>query len=112
MRSVSSSKKDQKSLLAFITEFAGALRLAGKSNSKSVGRPKNRSLSPTPSVGRKAAVAKPFPDVRYDLHDHFPDFNEKRDRCRYCPSTAENAILYYVYVKTAIIFIHFTINCN
>ena len=79
-------KKDQKSLLAFITELAGALRLAGISNSKSVGRPKNRSSSPTPSVDRKDAVRKPFPAVRYDLHDHFPNFNEKRFRCHYCPS--------------------------
>ena len=26
--------------------------------------------------------------------------------------TAENAIWYYVYVKTTIVFIYFTINCN
>ena len=82
-----------------------------------MGRPKNRSLSPTTSVGRKAAVAKPFPDVRYDQHDHFPDFNEKRGRCvtalvDIVIFTAGNAIWYYVYVKTTIVFIYFTINCN
>ena len=55
-----------------------------------MGRPKNRYLSRTPSVGRKAAVAKPFLDVRFDLHDHFPDFNEKRGRCRYCPNGYSN----------------------
>ena len=59
-------KTDQKSLLAFISELVGALKLAGKS----VARAKNQSLSPTPSVGKKAVVATPFPDVRYDLHDH------------------------------------------
>ena len=102
-------------MLAFITELAGALRLAGKSNSKSVGGPKNQSLSPTPSVGRKAAAAKPCPDVRYDLHDHFSDFNRREADVvtalvDIVIFTAENAIWYYVYVKTTIIFIYFPIN--
>lgn len=76
-------KKDQKPLLLFIADLANALRLSEKP--KSVGRPKKRSLSPQPTIGKKAAVAKPVPDVRYDLVDHFPEFGEKRGRCRYCP---------------------------
>ena len=41
-------------------------------------------MSPTPIVGRKAAVPKPIPDVRYDSIDHFLEFNEKRNLCRFC----------------------------
>ena len=40
--------------------MVGALRLAGKSNLKSVGRPKTQSLSPTPSVSKKDVTAKLF----------------------------------------------------
>lgn len=89
--STSSSKKNiyKTSLLAFILELTEALRFTGKSNSKLVGGPKNWPLSLTPSVGEKAAVAKLLLDVRYDLHNHFLDFNEKRGRC-YRPSGYNN----------------------
>ena len=76
-------KKAQKPLLRFITDLTHALQFSGKS--KSVGRPNKRSLSPKPAVGKKAVVAKPVIDVRYDVVDHFPEFGEKRGRCRYCP---------------------------
>ena len=44
----------------------------------------------TPNVAEKAAVAKPFSRVRYDLHDHYPDFTEKRGRCCFCPNGYSN----------------------
>ena len=70
-------------LSEFITSTANSLRLAEKICSS--GGPKKRSLSPTPIVGRKSTVPKPTPDVRYDSVDHFPEFNEKINRCRFCP---------------------------
>ena len=70
-------------LLEFITSIANSLRLAEEIRSS--GRPKKHSLSPTPIVARKAAVPKTTPDVRYDSVDHFLEFNEKRNRCRFCP---------------------------
>ena len=77
------ARKNQKPLLSFITELAHALRQSQKPVCS--GRPsKKRSLSPLPKVGNKAAVPKPLPDVRYDTIDHFPDFAEKRGRCRHC----------------------------
>lgn len=89
--SKSSSKKNIyiKTLLALILELTGALRVTEKSNSELAGRPKHWPLSLTPSVGKKAAVAKLLLDVRYDLHNHFLDFNEKRGRC-YRPSGYNN----------------------
>ena len=63
-------KKRSKIIACIHYRACWGTRLAGKSNLKLVGRPKNRSLSP--SVVRKAGVAKTFPDVRYDLRDHFP----------------------------------------
>ena len=76
-------KKNEKPLLEFITSIANSLQLAEKIPSS--GRPKKRSLSPTTIVGSKAAVPKPMPDVRYDSVDNFPEFNEKRNRCCFCP---------------------------
>ena len=76
-------KETQKPLLTFITDFDHALQLSGKS--KSLGRPSKPSLSPQQAVGKKAAVANPVSDVHYDAVNHFPEFGEKRGRCRYCP---------------------------
>ena len=70
------------SLLVFVTSIANSLWIAEKIRSSV--RPRKRSLSPTPIVGRKAAVPKPIPDVRYDSIDHFLEFNEKRNLCRFC----------------------------
>ena len=82
-RAFSKKKKNEKPLLEFITSIANSLQLSEKIPSS--GRPKKRSLSPTTIVGRKAAVPKPMPDVRYDSVDNFPEFNEKRNRCCFCP---------------------------
>ena len=70
-------------LKLIFTDLTHALQFSGQS--KSVERPNKRSLSLKPAVGKKAVVAKPFIDVRYDVVDHFPEFGEKRGRCRYCP---------------------------
>ena len=61
-----------------------------KNDSQLVGRPEKWSFFPTPNVGKKATIANPFPDIRYDLHGHFPDFNDKRRRCLYCPKWFSN----------------------
>ena len=57
---------------------------------KIVGRPEKQSLSPTQSIGKKAAVVKPFHDIRYDPQDHFSNVNEMREKFRYCPSGHKN----------------------
>ena len=77
------SKKSKMLLLELNASIVNSLRLAEKICSS--GRAKKRSLSPTSIVGRKAAVLKPMPDIRYDSLDHFPEFNGKRNRCSLCP---------------------------
>ena len=76
-------KKSKMLLLELNASIVNSLRLAEKICSS--GRAKKRSLSPTSIVGRKAAVLKPMPDIRYDSLDHFPEFNGKRNRCCLCP---------------------------
>ena len=79
-------KKKQMSLRSFISHIATALKLKDKDTEKKAGRPK-RSLSPTTTIGRKPATAKPIADVRYDGFCHWPEIEEKRGRCRICNLT-------------------------
>ena len=107
-RSSKKKKKNQKSLLAFISELTGALRLAGKSNSKLM-------FVSNSKRWQECCCRQAVPDEIYNLHDHFLDFHEKKGTCCYWPIvtfTEENAIWYYVYTKTAIFFTYFTINCK
>lgn len=84
-------KKSQLTYLQFIKDVADGLLMAGKQPGRTPGRPKKRSLSPVPKVGKKPMVPKPIPDVRYDGLNHWPTFAEKRNRCRLC------SILSFVY---------------
>ena len=70
-------------LLSFVTDVSLALRQSSKP--VLLGRKKRLYSPPPPKVGKKPTLPKPVPDVRYDLIDHFPEFAEKRGRCRFCP---------------------------
>ena len=63
--------------------IATSLRFLGKDPERRPGRPK-RSLSPTPSVGRKAIIPS---DVRFDKVAHWPELDGGRSRCRKCDMT-------------------------
>ena len=79
------AKKTQLSLLQFTKDVADGLLLVGKNPNKPLGRPlKRRSLSPVSTIGKKPMVPKPVADVRYDGLHHWPDFRDKRNRCRVC----------------------------
>ena len=82
MKQLAVPNKKQLTLLQFAKGVADALLLAGKAPIKAPSRPKKRSLSPTSTA--KLMVAKPIADVRYDGTHHWPDFEEKRNRCRVC----------------------------
>ena len=84
-------KKSQLTYLQFIKDVADGLLMAGKQPGRTSGRPKKRSLSPVPKVGKKPMVPKPISHVRYDGINHGPTFAEKRNRCRLC------SILSFVY---------------
>ncbi|XP_065070858.1 uncharacterized protein LOC135695640, partial [Rhopilema esculentum] len=75
--------KDELTLIQFQSMVANALTLAGKSTQPRRGRP---SITPPPKKKTKChAVATPINDVRFDNVGHIPDFEEKQQRCRYCP---------------------------
>ncbi|XP_065069915.1 piggyBac transposable element-derived protein 3-like [Rhopilema esculentum] len=75
--------KDELTLIQFQSMVANALTLAGKSTQPRRGRP---SITPPPKKKTKChAVATPINDVCFDNVGHIPDFEEKQQRCRYCP---------------------------
>ena len=76
------ASKHQMFLLSFVTDVSLALRQSSKP--VLLGRKKRLYSPPPPKVGKKPTLPKPVPDVRYDLIDHFPEFTEKRGRCRFC----------------------------
>ena len=84
MQQVYVRKSNQITLLQFTKNFASCLLLTGKQPNRTPGRPRKRSLFPTPNVGKKPTVAKPAFDVRYDGIHHWPEFRETRNRCRVC----------------------------
>ena len=71
------------SLLSFATDISLALHQSSKP--VLIGRRKRSYSPPLPKVGKKPTLPKPVADARYDLIDHFPEFTEKRGRCRFCP---------------------------
>ena len=96
-------KKSKMLLLELNASMVNSLRLA--ENISSSGRPKKRSLSGTSIVGRK-----PMPDMRYDSLDHFKKFNEKRNRCSFCPDAiamylVQNVKLCPAFEKRKIVFL-------
>ena len=70
MQHLNVRKSNQITLLQFTKNRASRLLLAGKQPNGTPGRPKKRSLSSTPNVGKKPTVAKPVLDVRYDGIHH------------------------------------------
>ncbi len=76
-------------LLVFISQLSEALIKAGKTGSskRPVGRPSKRASeieTETPKRGRTAAVALPDTDSRYDMYGHWPEYREKKNKCRLC----------------------------
>ena len=77
-------ENQQTKLLEFICTIAESLVRSGKTT-KDVGRPKKRRASDTPSPApRKQPTAMPCEDVRYDNVSHWPEFREKKNKCRQC----------------------------
>ena len=79
-------------LIQFQKGVTDGLLLVGKAPIQAPGWPMKRSLLPTPIVGKKPMVAKPIAivryngilaivDVRYDGTHHWPDVEEKGNRC-------------------------------
>ena len=93
MQQLNVRKSNQITLLQFTKKCASGLLLVGKRPYRTPGRPKKRSLSPTPNVGKKPTVAKPVLDVRYDGIHHWPEFHDTRNRCRVCSYLSFNYCL-------------------
>ena len=98
-------KSNQITLLQCTKNCASGLLLTGKQPNRTPGRPRKRSLSPNPNVGKKPTVAKPVFDVWYDGIHHWPEYRETRNRCRVCSYLS---FIYYskchVYGKEEIVF--------
>jgi len=78
-------KKSQLSLLKFTMSIASALTTAHTSQIRPVGRPSRSSTGETPPARkRKLPSAAPVDNVRYDKCDHWPEFREKKNKCRHC----------------------------
>ena len=83
--------KNHMSLLSFQSEIAVSLCKAGKTSGETArprGRPSSTSPVPAPATSSKkrkaASVPNPNKDVQFDQCGHFPEFQEKQQRCRYC----------------------------
>ena len=81
---ISYSKAKPISPTSIYKRVADALLLARKAPINALGRPKKKSLSPTPTVSKKPMVTKPIAGVKYDETHHWPEFEEERNRCRIC----------------------------
>lgn len=69
------------SLAMFQLAISAALRGAGVTPPRKRGRP-NSSTPEAPS--RKQMEIRPVDDIRYDKYGHWPEFLEKRGRCKLC----------------------------
>ena len=82
--------KNQHSLLKFQAELAASLCKAGKVCGEAVqqrGRPSSTSPVPTATLSRKrkaASVPNPTKDIQLDRVGHFPEFQDKQQRCHHC----------------------------
>lgn len=83
----SSKKSKSMTLLEFQTSIANDLTLCGKLPTVLAVRRGRPSETPTPPKRSKttAAVGIPKENYRYDYLGHFPEFVEKKHRCRLCP---------------------------
>lgn len=83
--------KHQLSLLKFTIRIAEGLLRGGKVPN-SVGRPRKRKATDTPSpTSRKQAAAVPCEDVRCDNVAHWPEFRKKKNKCRLCKTNYSRA---------------------
>ena len=78
-------KKSQLSLLKFTISVASALTSASTIRCRSMGRSSRSSTNEVPATRkRKLPTATLVDDVRYDKIDHWPEFREKKNKCRHC----------------------------
>ena len=76
-------KKSQISLLKFTMAISSALTKS--TTVQRVGRPsKRQSDDHLPLVRRKVPTPAPVDDIRYDNVAHWPEFREKKNKCRLC----------------------------
>ena len=92
-------KKEEKTLLDFSCELAESLVKANKNvASSSRGRPPKRKSDVVTKAGKRATVAIPCNDVRYDGLGHWPVPNKNRSRCckcqNYCRMVCEKCNIY------------------
>ena len=80
--------KNRMSLIQFQSRIADSLCRSGKvTSTKGRGRPSLNGSFNTQQRKRKAgSVPSPSIDIRSDRCDHFPQFQEKQQRCRLCKS--------------------------
>ena len=77
-------KKSQLSLLKFTMSIASAL-VNSNTIQRSVGRPsKRKSDVELPIARRKQPTPLPVADARYDNIAHWPEFRDKKNKCRLC----------------------------
>ena len=80
-------KKSQLSLLKFTISVASALTSA---NTICCSRSSRSSTNEVPATRkRKLTTAILVDDVRYDKIDHWPEFREKKNKCRHCKTGKE-----------------------
>ena len=78
-------KAKQLTLLQFTKAVAYALLLARKNPNWTPGRPyKKWSLSSVEGEGKKPILPKSIVNVRFNEMHHWPEFGDKRNRCRVC----------------------------
>ena len=73
-------------LKEFRSNIASALTTAGKIMPQKRGRPSIDDKASCPPKDKRSRVALPVADVRYDSLAHWPQFSQKRMRCKHCPS--------------------------
>lgn len=77
------AKRSQMSLLQFTSGIASGLTTA-ETTKQPVGRPRRSDGIDTPLVKRKRPTDIPVADTRYDQVGHWPEFREKKNKCREC----------------------------
>ena len=73
-------------LKEFRSNIASALTKTGKIMPQKRGRPSIDDKASCPPKDTRRRVSLPVADVRYDSLAHWPQFSQKRMRCKHCPS--------------------------
>ena len=91
-----------------LKDFQMAIADSLLKRNKSAGRPSLLNML-TVSRKRPCSSASIQLDIRYDMIDHFPIFEDRRNRCKLCPSGAKDG---FTFVKCNKCGIHLCLNKN